>query len=170
MDPVHRAARMLPCLDAARALAASALLLAACAAPAAEFTADDEAAVRALEEDYRGAWLANDSAAVMAVLSRDAVLMPAGVRPLIGDSVIRAFWWPDDGSQTTITGYDSTVDEVEGSADLAYLRGRGAIAFTYRSPSGETSELTSEAVHLSVARRGDDGEWRIARRVWSAIR
>lgn len=150
-------------------LAAGALLIAACAAPAAKFSREDEAAVRALEEGYRAAWLANDSAAVMAVLSRDAVLMPAGVRPLIGDSSIRAFWWPEDGSRTTITAYEISIDEVDGDGDLAFVRGRGTIDFTYRTPSGGTSELTSEAVHLSVARRGNDGEWRIARRVWSAI-
>lgn len=148
----------------------SLVILAACSPAADGFTAGDEAAVRALEEAYRTAWLANDSAAVMATLAPDAVLMPAGVRPLAGDSAIRGFWWPDDGSETTIESYEIAVDEVEGSGDLAYLRGRGSLAFTYRDPQGEASRLTSDAAHLSVARRGEDGEWRIVRRAWSAIR
>lgn len=143
--------------------------LAACGAPPGTFTAEDEQAVRSLEEAYRTAWLANDSAAVMAVLSPDAVLMPAGVPPVRGDSAIREFWWPSDGSRTTITSYEITIEEVEGSADLAFLRGRGSLRFTYRSPGGEVSEVASRAVHLSIARRAADGEWRIARRAWSAI-
>lgn len=146
------------------------LVLAACAPGTGGFDAEDEAAVRALEEAYRTAWLANDSAAVMAVLAPDAVLMPAGVQPLRGDSAIRSYWWPDDGSRTTITAYEITIDEVEGSADLAFLRGRGEIEFTYRAPGGEVSQLTSNAVHLSIARRGPDGRWEMARRAWSAIR
>ena len=115
-------------------------------------------------------WLVNDSAAVMATLDPAAVLMPAGVAPLVGDSAIRAFWWPDDGSVTTITGYDITVDEVAGSGDLAWLRGRADLRFTYVAPAGDTSDITSRAAHLSIARRGEDGEWRIVRRAWSALR
>lgn len=138
--------------------------------PAAHFTAEDRVAVRALEEAYRTAWLANDSAAVMATLASDGVLMPAGVEPLAGDSAIRAYWWPEDGSRTTITRYDIELDEVEGSGDVAWVRGRGILEFTYVDPAGEESELTSEAAHLSIARRGEDGRWRIVRRAWSRLR
>ncbi len=151
-------------------LAASVMILAACSSADVGFTVEDEAAIRALEEAYRTAWLANDSAAVMATLAPGAVMMPAGVQPLVGDSAIRRYWWPSDGSETTIESYEIAVDEVEGSGDLAYLRGRGSLEFTYRDAAGEVSRLTSEAVHLSIARRGEDGTWRIVRRAWSAIR
>lgn len=86
-------------------VAATVMILAACAPEGASFTVGDETAVRALEEAYRTDWLTNDSAAVMATLPPGAVMMPAGVRPLVGDSAIRTYWWPNDGSQTTI---DST--------------------------------------------------------------
>ncbi len=146
-----------------------ALILAACAPSGPRFTPDDEAAVRALEEAYRTGWVANDSAAVMATLAHDAVLMPAGTQPLVGDSAIRAFWWPDDGSRTTISRYDIAVEELNGGGDIAYLRGRGTLEYSYRSSMGEVSEHTSRSVHLSVALRGEDGRWRISRRMWSAL-
>lgn len=146
------------------------IVLAACSAVEEGFTSEDEAAVRALEEAYRAGWLANDSAAVMATLAPDAVIMPAGLQPMVGDSAIRSYWWPSDGSETTIDAYEIVVDEVEGSGDLAYLRGRGSLEFTYRDPAGDVSRLTSEAVHFSVARRQADGMWKIVRRAWSAIR
>ncbi len=153
-----------------KVLAVFVAVSAACASPSQRFSAEDDAAVRALEEAYRSGWAANDSSAVMATLGRGAVLMPAGLEPIRGDSAIRAFWWPNDGSTTTIESYELTVEEVQGSADLAYVRGRGSLAFIYRSADGEETSLTSEAVHLSVASRGEGGEWRIASRAWSAIR
>lgn len=145
------------------------LFLGACTPASNSFSSDDEAAVRDLEEAYRVAWLANDSDAVMATLAPDAVLMPAGQEPLQGERAIRAFWWPDDGSTTRIDSYRITVTEVEGSGDLAFLRGTGDIAFRYTAPDGQRTDLTSRAAHLSVARRGGDGQWRIARRAWSAM-
>lgn len=84
-------------------IVATTAVLMACAPRAGEFTSEDERAVRALEESYRTAWLANDSAAVMTVLAADAVLKPAGVEPLRGHSAIGSYWWPADGSETTIT-------------------------------------------------------------------
>lgn len=151
-------------------LAASVLLVVGCSSADIGFTTEDETAVRALEEAYRTGWLANDSSAVMATLAPGAIMMPAGVQPLIGNSAIRSYWWPNDGSETTIESYEIVVEEVEGSGHLAYLRGRGSLEFTYRDAAGAVSRLTSEGVHLSIARRAEKGSWRIVRRAWSAIR
>jgi uncharacterized protein (TIGR02246 family) len=148
----------------------TALVIVGCGAPEDPFSAADEAAVRALEESYRQAWLANDSEAVMATLASDAVIMPAGREPIQGDSAIRAYWWPDDGSSTTIHGYEITVDEVHGSGDLAFLRGHGTLSFEYQQSDGTVSEITSNSVYLAVAQRNEDGDWRIARRAWSPLR
>lgn len=140
--------------------------LCACGGRPATFTVDDEAAVRSLEESYRTAWLANDSAGVMATLAADAALLPDGSEPVEGGAAIRAYWWPDDGSETMIESYEVEIHEVEGSGDLAYLRGRGSLTFTYRPPEGAESRIESESVHLSIVRRDADGRWRIIRRAW----
>lgn len=77
----------------------------------------------ALEEAYRTGWLADDSAAVMATLAPGAVMMPAGMQPLVGDSAIRSYWWPNDGSETTIESYEIVANEVEGGDDFGIRAG-----------------------------------------------
>lgn len=141
-----------------------------CAPVAADFDEADAEAVRAVEEAYRLGWLANEPDAVMAVLEPGAVIMPAGVPPIEGDSAIRAYWWPSDGSITAIVEYEISVEEVLGGADLAILRGRGSLTFDHTAPEGESARFTSNSVHLSVFRRGPDGQWLISRRTWSALR
>jgi hypothetical protein len=94
--------------------------------------------------------------------------MPAGVRPLQGDSAIRSFWWPRDGSRTRITAYQSTVDEVDGTPALAYMRGRGTMSFTYEKDTLRIQQ-TSRNMVLTVAARQRDGSWRILRRMWGSV-
>ncbi len=128
----------------------------------------DRAAIRALDGEYVRAWLADDTAGVMATLAADAVLMPANVRPLQGDSAIRAFWWPADGSRTSITSYETTVDEIDGAGGLAYVRGTGQMAFDYQKDAARTSHR-SETMTLTVVRKQEDGRWKIARRMWGPL-
>jgi hypothetical protein len=70
--------------------------VAACEGPP-SLTDEDRAVIHALDSAYVNAWLQDDTAAVLATLAPDAILMPAGVHPLQGDSAIRGFWWPADG-------------------------------------------------------------------------
>ncbi|NIP59012.1 MAG: hypothetical protein GWM92_10000, partial [Gemmatimonadetes bacterium] len=112
-----------------RAPAALVLLLATgCATDsdrAATLREADRERVRAVEEAYVEGWEANDSATVMVTLASDAVLIPGGMAPIRGDSAIRAYWWPGDGSETRVTAYRTSVAEVGRSPSLAYLRGEG---------------------------------------------
>jgi uncharacterized protein (TIGR02246 family) len=127
----------------------------------------DRAAIRGLDSAYVDAWLRDDTAAVLATLASDAVLMPAGQLPLT-DSAIRNFWWPRDGSRTRVTAYTTTIDDIAGAGDLAYVRGTGVLAFTYEK-DGVRSEITSRNMTLTIATRGSDGRWRIARRMWGPL-
>jgi ketosteroid isomerase-like protein len=129
----------------------------------------DRAALHLLDSAYVKAWLQDDTAAVLATLAPDAVLMPAGVGPLQGDSAIRSFWWPRDGSRTRITAYQSTVDEIDGTPTLAYMRGTGTMSFRYEKDTVRMQQ-TSRNMTLTVAARQPDGSWRIRRRMWGTVR
>ena len=142
----------------------SALMGLACAAPTPWSTAD-ERAVRAVDSTYVAAWLRDDTTAVMSTLAPDAVLMPAGQRPLTTPNDIRAFWWPSDGSHTRILTFRRTIDEVAGESNVAWVRGTDTLSYTY--DKGTThSQTGSRSMTLAVLRRQSDGSWRISRMMW----
>lgn len=127
-------------------------------------------AIRAVEQSYVEAWEANDSAAVMTTLAPDAVLVPDGMEPIRGDSAIRAFWWPGDGSETRVTRYATTIEEVGGRAGYGYMSGRGRLAFDWRrGPDEAWQSFTSHSVWLALVRRRPDGSWRMTHRMWHQV-
>jgi ketosteroid isomerase-like protein len=142
-------------------------ILGACQRPAA-LSAEDRAALHRLDSAYVQAWLRDDTVAVLATLAPDAVLMPAGVGPLRGDSAIRHFWWPRDGSRTRVTAYQSSIDEIDGAPPLAYIRGVGTMAFTYEKDTVRLQQ-TSRNMALTIAAKQPDGTWRIRRRMWGNV-
>jgi len=148
---------------------AGALSLAACSvADRSLLSAKDEEKIHALEQAYVDAWVRGDSAAVLATLSPDIVLMPGGSQPLIGLDAAREYWWPDDGSRTTITAYTSTILEIRGSASLAYVRGASALNFIYERDTVRI-EQSSRSMSLTIVRKGAGNEWRIIRRMWAPL-
>ncbi len=148
---------------------ATALALAALACTGGEGLSDaDRTAIRRLDSAYVDAWLRDDTAAVLGTLMPDAVLMPAGQRPLTDPGAIRGFWWPTDGSRTRVTSYTTTVDEIGGGPEAAFVRGTGLLSFTYEKDS-VVSQVTSRSMTLTVVTRDSAGRWRIARRMWGPL-
>lgn len=95
--------------------------------------------LRAVNNAYRTAWLAGDSAAVLRLFAADAVLLPHhGDPPVVGLDAIRRFWWPAGSPPTTITALEISTE--------------GA------SVNGGT--------YLMVLRRGSPGGWVITHRMW----
>lgn len=127
-------------------------------------------AVRSVEQAYVEAWGANDRDAVMATLTDDAVLFPDGMGPIRGDSAIRAFWWPRDSSETRVTSYETTVDEIGGAGTVAFLSGTGHLEFDWReSTNREWQSFTSRSVWMALLRRQPGGEWRMTHRMWHSL-
>ena len=128
-------------------------------------TARDSSDIEALRATYVQAWLADDTAGVLATLDSGAVLLPPGRAPLEGERAIRAFWWPTDGSRTTITAFDWTLDEMVGTGDLAFTRGISTVAWRYEKDTVR-AEQTTRSTNLTILARGADGRWRILRQMW----
>ena len=127
---------------------------------------DDRERLRAMSQAYCAAWLGNDEAAVLALFTKDAVLLPHhGLEPVVGEDAIRAFWFPKGGPPTRVTRLTQTVDEVGGSGDFAYLRGHSAVSWV--AGTGDGAKTASNAgTFLNILRRQPDGSWRITHQMW----
>jgi uncharacterized protein (TIGR02246 family) len=135
------------------------------APPSDRLTTADSAAVAALQNRYVAAWLADDTAAVLALFENDAMILPPGRQPVRGIDSIRAYWWPRDGSTTRILSFTLKASDISGTDRLAFTHGESALRWRY-AKGGSTSESASRSVNLSVFRRAPSGEWRIARQMW----
>ncbi|MEZ4415811.1 MAG: DUF4440 domain-containing protein [Gemmatimonadota bacterium] len=144
-----------------RGQGAAALLVALTACAGGDGPAD-EAAIAAADAAYAAAWLANDSVAVMATLTPDAVIVPSGRSALATPAAIRGFWWPEGGAATAVRRFDLRQEEVGGSGNLGFARGSFTLAFDY---DGQSYESGGE--YVSLLRKGPDGRWRISHRWWS---
>ena len=131
----------------------------------ASLTGQDSAAIESLRVEYVRAWLQDDTTGVLATLDSGAVLLPPGQLPVKGSAAIRAFWWPTDGSRTTITDFEWTVDELEGTPELAYTRGVSTVGWRYQKDTVR-SEQSSRSVSLTILAPGADGRWRLVRQMW----
>jgi uncharacterized protein (TIGR02246 family) len=128
-------------------------------------TARDSSAIDSVRAAYVSAWLADDTSSVLATLDSQAVLLPPGRLPVTGRHAIREFWWPPDGSHTTITAFTWTLEELDGTRDLAFTRGISNVAWRYAKDTVRT-EQTSRNINLTILQRGGDGRWRILRQMW----
>jgi uncharacterized protein (TIGR02246 family) len=135
------------------------------AAESLKLTSRDSSAIEAVRTEYVRAWLADDTAGVLATMDSAAVLLPPGHLPLSGKEAIRAYWWPTDGSRTTITQLDWTLAEVAGTPGLAFSRGMSTVGWSYQKDTVR-SEQTSRSTNLTIFTRGTDGRWRILRQMW----
>jgi uncharacterized protein (TIGR02246 family) len=126
----------------------------------------DVSSLRAVNDSYRAAWLAGDSAAVLRLFAADAVLLPHhGDPPVIGLAAIRSFWWPPDAPPTTVTTMDLTTEGAEVEGETGVLWGRFTLAFSFES-EGKVRSLRNAGTYLMVLRRESAGEWRITHRMW----
>ena len=133
--------------------------------PVAGLSSEDERAIRAVDSVFVDAWLRDDTTGVMNTLAPDAVLMPAGQGILATPAAVRAFWWPNDGSQTRILTFDRAIDELGGAGNVAWMRRTDSLTFTY-AKAGSTSSLTSRSMSLAILARQQDGSWRFSRVMW----
>jgi ketosteroid isomerase-like protein len=128
-------------------------------------TATDSTAIEEVRSAYVAAWLADDTAGVMATLDSAAVLLPPGRPPVAGHAAIRAFWWPADGSRTVITDFAWIFNELAGTSELAFTSGISNVGWLYLKDTVR-SESASRNINLTILTRGANGRWRILRQMW----
>lgn len=123
---------------------------------------DDPGAIRAADQAYATAWLANDPDQVMATLTDDAVIVPSGIPALQGAAAIRGFWFPPDSPATTVNRFELAQQEASGETHIAFVQGSFKLRFVY---DGKAYSSTGD--YMSILRCQPDGSWRISHRQWS---
>ena len=143
---------------------------------------DDIAAVNQLSKDYAAAWAKGDPDLILACYADDAVVIMSNEDPIVGKEALRKLYQHvlaagkteeeggGDASMTEAVGLDAddytyTTDvdkgKTEPSGDLAYLWSTYATVATPKDGI-EGEPIGDSGVTLLIARRQEDGSWKVA--------
>jgi uncharacterized protein (TIGR02246 family) len=133
------------------------------AAAAVGLSAEDEAAVRAVDAEWARAASAGDGNALTALYASDATLLPPS-EPLVKGEGVKKYnvAMTSDFSGPT----ELTTTLVEGRGDLAYAVGMYRATLTPKK-AGAKPLPTEEGKYLEVLKKQPDGSWKIVYDMWS---
>lgn len=130
-------------------------------APPAGLSDADRAAIDSTSRVFVRHALANDFAALTRdYYSDDAIVLPPNAPAVTGHGAIEAMF----KTFPPITAFELRTEEVEGSADLAYVRGRYTMTM---SPPG-TPAIADSGKYLEIWRKQSDGSWKSVRDMFSS--
>jgi ketosteroid isomerase-like protein len=132
-------------------LLTAAAILAACQR-AAPLSAADQLALRALDDSFAARAVRKDFRALAAQYAVDAHFMPPNARTVVGRDAILTWMI----AYPPMTEFKLMPDEIGGTGDLAYVRGRYAIVVI---PPGAKVAVADTGKYLEVSRRQADGTW-----------
>lgn len=130
--------------------------------------ADDESELRQINEAYLQYWLANDAPGVMNLFEDGARISPDQMCPIEGYEDILAFWFPEDGSVTTIHRYEAEELGLVILGDLGVTTQRTILEWSYEKGDTQTGR-NQEGINTTVFRRQPDGSWKIWRKMWTDV-
>ena len=149
---------------------ALALALAGCepapqqeAAPEAPTQAEIEAAIGEVREAYIAAQNAGDAAALAALFTDDAVLMPPNAPAVSGKEAIQSYLQ----SQNDQFSFELAASQAEVAAagDWAFSRGTHTVNL---NPKAAGKAVEDSGKYLNILKRQPDGSWKIARHTWNS--
>jgi uncharacterized protein (TIGR02246 family) len=121
--------------------------------------ANDETAIRSVMASYNDALNSGSTGAAMARYAEDGVFMPPYSQSAVGKEVVRKAY--DAVSAELKFDVKFTIAELVLMApNWAYVRTNSAGVTSHASTGKTTAEANQE---LFIFKKGEDGEWRIAR-------
>ena len=125
-------------------------------------TENDVQEIHETRRNFEQAWLKNDTIGILETLTIDAVLLPHhGDRPVVGIHDIKEFWFPIDSNPTRVIHFTSTIDEVKGDSDIAYIYGKFELSFEYKA-----TRYTNQGNYLNIL-VNEAGRWKLSRLIWN---
>ena len=127
-------------------------------------SAEDEAAIRAVDAEWARASSAGDAQALVALYAADATVLPPK-QPALQGAAAKQYWIDATNSFSGPT--ELTTTAVDGRGDMAIAVG------TYRSTltpkkAGAKPLPTDEGKYLEVLKKQADGSWKIVYDIWNA--
>jgi ketosteroid isomerase-like protein len=133
------------------------------AAASAGLSAEDEAAVRAVDTEWSKAASAGDGNAIGALYASNATLLPP-MEPGVEGEAAKKYWV--DFSNAFSGPAELTTTRVEGRGDLAYSVGTYRMTLTPKK-AGAKPFPTEEGKYLTVLKKQADGSWKLLYDMWS---
>ncbi len=112
---------------------------------------------------FEEAFTRQDAAALAALYTRDAQVMPSNSAPVVGPAEIQAFW--ASVMQSGVKSGRLETLELATGGDLAVETGRYQLVI---QPPGAAAPVTDEGKYLVVWRQQEDGRWRMQRDMFSS--
>ncbi|HEX2450665.1 MAG TPA: SgcJ/EcaC family oxidoreductase [Gemmatimonadales bacterium] len=134
----------------------------ASAAPAG-LSAEDEAAVRAVDAEWARAFTAGDGKAVAALYATDATILPP-MEPMKKGEAAKTYWI--DFANNFSGKAELTTTAVEGRGDLAYATGTYRMSLTPKK-AGAKPLPVEQGKYVEVVKKQGDGSWKIVYDIWS---
>jgi uncharacterized protein (TIGR02246 family) len=114
----------------------------------------DTASIHAVHDQFSAAVLRQDFDAVAALYADEAVLLPPNEPAVHGRAAIRRW----TAAVPRVTRIVLQVDDVDGRADVAYMRGSFAMTL---EPEG-APPLSVAGKYVEILKKQPDGAWRFA--------
>jgi uncharacterized protein (TIGR02246 family) len=121
----------------------------------------DQAAIRAVSDRWAQLLLAQDFDSLVRLYTEDAVFMPPHQPAMHGRTAIRSWM----ASFPRISRFSLTVDQIDGRADVAYVR--GAYSMTLH-PEGASGSIDDVGKYVEIRRRQPDGSWLLATDIFNS--
>ncbi len=134
------------------------------AAAPAGLSAQDEAAVRAVDAEWARAGSAGDGKAIAALYAADATLLPP-MEPMRRGQAAKTYWV--DFTNSFSGPIELTTTAVEGRGDLAYAVGTYRMSVTPKK-TGAKPLPVEQGKYVEVLKKQGDGSWKIVYDIWNA--
>jgi ketosteroid isomerase-like protein len=121
----------------------------------ASLTATDLAAIEELHRQFPIALVQRDFDALAGLYTGDADFMPPH-HPLVHGRAAIKTWM---ASFPVVSRFDLQVDQIEGRADLAYVRGTFAMTL---QPEGAAGPISDSGKYVEILKLQSDGSWLVA--------
>ncbi len=131
-------------------------------------TTKDEIAIRQIHQDYVDGWLSNDEENILGLLEEDSRIQPNSMTPIEGKNNIRAFWFPEDGSTTTINQFETEIISLDVRDTLAITVHTSLLDWTYQKDTIKFG-MIQHGINTTLFRKQQDKTWKIWRSMWTDI-